>query len=460
MNKTSIVELIKKYDKPGPRYTSYPPATCFNNSFGNTDYIQSVQLSNQQQPANISFYFHIPFCPQLCHFCGCNTEIMRNKKYIDAYINALLTELEFVSGYIDKSRPVSQVHWGGGTPNSIPIKYIARIMEFLSANFKFAQNCEIAMECNPAYVTFQQVDELAAMGFNRISMGIQDFEPNVLKLINRKPSLLNINELVDCIKSKSINVNLDFVFGLPGQTPESFERTIARAITLNPERMVTFSYAHVPWVKQAQKLLEQYTIPDAMLKLKMFENAANTLRRSGYVAIGLDHFAKPGDELTKALANKQLHRNFMGYCSRENTGQVYAFGASAISQLNDCYAQNSKDTMKYIDAIAQHGTAIEKGYRMTLLDNLGQKVIESIMCNQFVDFDSVAETFQLTTSELFDQLKFDSLSIVPFESDGLVTFDEHTLQILPFGRMFMRNLAMLFDPLKSEYKTTVYSKII
>lgn len=458
MNK-ELYQLIQKYDKPGPRYTSYPPATFFNSSFDNEQFVRHVQESNYQQPQNISFYFHVPFCPQLCHFCGCNTDIMRGKSFIDNYINAIIKEFEFVTKNLDKSRSISQIHWGGGTPNSIAMKYIERVMEKVQADFSYASDCEIAMECNPAYLTYSQVDELAKMGFNRLSIGIQDFNPDVLKLINRKPSFLKEEDLINYISEKNIQVNLDFVYGLPGQTFESFAENIARAIQLAPQRIVTFSYAHVPWVKSAQKVLEQYGLPDAQQKLTIFETASELLTKAGYVSIGLDHFANPGDELSKALAHHQLHRNFMGYCSRQNTGQVYAFGATSISQLWGSYSQNIKSPEKYMEAVALKGTAIEKGYSMSQTDLLCNAVIQEIMCNQYVDLEKVASEFSISIVELSESLQFNVASLDTFIADKLIKFDNNILTILPVGKYFLRNIAMVFDPLLTG-KETHYSKTL
>ena len=459
LTSTETYSLIRKYEKPGPRYTSYPPATFFNNSFVDKDYINLVKDSNRNSPENISFYFHIPFCPQLCHFCGCNTDIMREKSFIDRYVDAIVAEFETVAQHLDKSRLISQVHWGGGTPNSVSMKFIRRVMEKIKENFNYSGNCEIAMECNPAYLTKPQKEELASIGFNRISIGIQDFDPKVLKLINRRPSLLPEEKLLDLFHEKNIKVNLDFVYGLPGQTPDSFEDTIKRAVKMQPERIVTFSYAHVPWVKSAQKVLEQYGLPDAQTKLGMFENAYKAAVDEGYEAIGLDHFAKPDDELSLALAQHQLHRNFMGYCSRESTGQVYAFGATSISQLWNAYGQNCKSPKEYIDAIKTKGTAIEKGYVMSGRDLICNQVIQEIMCNNRLDLNAIAKEKNMNISDIENILNFDPASLNPFIEDGLITFSSNVMEVKPIGRLFLRNIAMVFDPLLTG-KETNYSKTV
>ena len=315
------------------------------------------------------------------------------------------------------------------------------------------------MECNPAYLTKPQKEELASIGFNRISIGIQDFDPKVLKLINRRPSLLPEEKLLDLFHEKNIKVNLDFVYGLPGQTPDSFEDTIKRAVKMQPERIVTFSYAHVPWVKSAQKVLEQYGLPDAQTKLGMFENAYKAAVDEGYEAIGLDHFAKPDDELSLALAQHQLHRNFMGYCSRESTGQVYAFGATSISQLWNAYGQNCKSPKEYIDAIKTKGTAIEKGYVMSGRDLICNQVIQEIMCNNRLDLNAIAKEKNMNISDIENILNFDPASLNPFIEDGLITFSSNVMEVKPIGRLFLRNIAMVFDPLLTG-KETNYSKTV
>lgn len=453
-------DLIQKYNKPGPRYTSYPPATFFHTGLSINDYQQQLQISNTENPRNISFYFHVPFCPQLCHFCGCNTGIMREKTFVARYFDALKKEFENVTSFLDKSRIVTQIHWGGGTPNSVNIKYIAEVMELIHRYFTLAADCEVAMECNPAYLSYSQIDELSLAGFNRISIGIQDFNEKVLDIINRKPSKLPINDLVTYLKEKGMQVNLDFVYGLPGQSVDSFESTINQAVAAKPDRIVTFSYAHVPWVNEAQKILEQYTIPAAELKLSMFEKAYQLIVDSGYVAIGMDHFARPDDEMTLALASHTLHRNFMGYCTLKNTGQVYAFGSTAITQLDSAYFQNTKDTEGYMIDIEKYGFAVGKGYILSVRDKVCREAIQQIMCNYFIDLKAFAAGFNLSYEQLIDLLGFKAELLTPLINDGIVSWNDFELHILPEGRMFLRNVAMLFDPhhnsdIKLHYSNTI-----
>ncbi len=312
-------KIIQKYDIPGPRYTSYPPANLFNEGFSEETYINSLKQSNNSGPKGISLYVHVPFCPRLCHFCGCNTQIGNDQDYIHRYFDILLLEIERVSQYIDQDRPVIQVHWGGGTPNSVELHLIEKVMNRFRELFRFSIDSEIAIECSPAYLNLTDIDQLADMGFNRFSIGVQDFNESVLQFINRKPSKLPLESVVDHIKKKTAaKVNLDFVYGLPGQTLESYLDTLQKATDIRPDRMVTFSYAHVPWAKKNQKILEKRGIPGPELKLNMLLKGYALLVNAGYSPIGMDHFALPGDEMTKAYIDKTLHRNFQGY-AQENT---------------------------------------------------------------------------------------------------------------------------------------------
>lgn len=454
------VNILRKYNKPGPRYTSYPPATFFHDGVNRESYREMIGISNDQQPRNISVYIHIPFCRQFCHFCGCNTSRFPSGDFIDRYIDAIIKEINAVSSLLDVSRPLTQVHWGGGTPNSIDFRYIKRVMDELFRIFSPAGKAEIAMECNPAWLEPDDIDRLASIGFNRLSLGIQDFNNEVLKIVNRKPSLHPVGELLGRMKANGMaGENIDLIYGLPGQTVESFSETVMEAIRLNPARLVTFSYAHVPWVKPAQKKLEETGLPSVDDKLAMFEEAYNLLTGSGYVAIGMDHYARPGDELARALMNKTLHRNFQGYCTQETTGQVYGFGATSISQLNGGYYQNIKDGDKYIDAVMETGFAVSKGYELSRNDIIIREVINRIMCNGYMDMGEVAREFGTDAGEVKSITGFRMEKLAPFIDDGLLTFDNDILKLEPGGFMVVRNIAMEFDPLHGEGEGQ-YSKTV
>jgi oxygen-independent coproporphyrinogen III oxidase len=452
--------LLQKYNKPGPRYTSYPPANFFTTDITPAEYRDQLSASNSAHPQSISLYVHVPFCNQLCHFCGCNTQLLQGGDRIAEYFAAVNLEIVNASVLIAPGRTVTQVHWGGGTPNAVPMEYISRTMALLRQVFAFAPDAEIAMECNPAYLDEQQIESIGMMGFNRISIGVQDFDTDVLKTINREPSLLPVGQLMALLRQTGIQgINMDFVYGLPGQTVDSFCKSINTAIGLNPDRLVTFSYAHVPWVKSAQKILERLHLPTAHEKLSMLEASSQLLIQHGYASIGIDHYAKPEDELSQAQREKSLHRNFQGYCTLEKTGQVYAFGCSAISQLDGGYFQNHKSTADYIRTVTDAGFATERGYLLSRTDRIVRDIINQIMCNHYVNFQGIADSLGIASSELLQICKFDRDKMDELEADGLAVFDGCALEVLPAGYYFTRNVAMLFDPQLAESENT-YSKTI
>ncbi len=454
------LNIFKKYNKPGPRYTSYPPATFFKGGFSTEQYIEQIARSNDDQPQNISLYVHIPFCPRLCHFCGCNTGISQREEVIRRYVDAIITEIENVAKYLDKNRKVSQIHWGGGTPNSIRLDYVEEIMATLQKHFQFIEKPEIAMECHPAYLEYEDIDRLAAAGFNRLSLGVQDFDEEVLKLVNRAASKYPVKDLVHYLKEKGFRgVNLDLIYGLPGQTKESFARNIQKTIDVSPDRLATFSYAHVPWVKAAQKILEKRGLPTPDEKLQMFETGHNLLTEAGYVAIGMDHYAKADDDLTLALNNKTLRRNFQGYATSETTGQVYGFGSSSITQLWGGYVQNVKTSQQYVQEIEANGLAPDKAYLMTDNNLVVREVIAEIMCNGRMNFEEIGQQFGKTAAEVKKIVAFNPEKLKEFLQDDLVSINGNEVNVHKEGFFIVRNIAMAFDPLL-ETTDAMYSKTI
>jgi oxygen-independent coproporphyrinogen-3 oxidase len=305
--------LLDKYNQPVPRYTSYPPANFFNSQFGERDLFNAISESNVSGTRNLSIYIHIPFCSQKCSYCGCNTHITRDINLIEEYVKALEKEILLISEMVDLSRPVSQIHFGGGSPNYVHINLIDRILSVIKNTFIFIDSPEIAIECHPAELSFQSIDNYVNMGFNRFSLGIQDFNNHILNAINRRIPSINIATLVDHIRNhKGVAVNLDLIYGLPLQTLENFAFTIDSALSVRPDRLVTFSYAHLPQINANQSELEKYQMPTVSAKTELLKYAYNKITSAGYTAIGLDHFALPQDELATALNNKVLHRNFQG----------------------------------------------------------------------------------------------------------------------------------------------------
>tara|TARA_B110000879_G_scaffold822_1_gene1025 strand:+ start:7088 stop:8464 length:1377 start_codon:yes stop_codon:yes gene_type:complete len=453
-------KFLKKYNKSGPRYTSYPPATFFTSEYKNFDLKNSVILSNNENPQNISVYIHIPFCPQLCHFCGCTTETGFTKPFLHSYVDAIIKEIKLVAKDINPSRKLTQVHWGGGTPNAIAYNHIEKITNAIKESFTFTDNYEMAIECSPAYFEFKHIELLKKFGFNRISVGIQDFRQDVLDAINRKGPKLPIEDIIKKIKEEGFTgTNIDLVYGLPLQTVESFNDTIDKAIALDTDRIVTFSYAHVPTVIERQKVLEKIGFPSLEDKAKMYQNAYDKFTEAGYVAIGMDHFAKPHDEFAIALENKNLHRNFQGYCTRATTGQVYGFGASSISQLHSAYSQNEKNAAKYIKRIEKDGLAVIRGYQMTDRDKIVRQMINEVMCNYYVDVNVVAKEFGITTKNVYEAVDFSIDKFEEFIKDRLMNIEGDEIKVNEMGRLVIRNIAMKFDPLLTK-GVGIYSKTI
>ena len=439
-------QIIAKYNKPVPRYTSYPPANFFR-MMGNEEYLDAVRLSNEAKDNHLSFYFHIPFCRHLCHYCACNSYAMMDQTTVNDYINAIHQEIDLLLPDINKNRKIAQIHYGGGSPTAMDAQVIKDINDHLLSNFETIDHPEIAIECHPGYLTLDNWQSLIDAGFNRFSIGIQDFNTDVLKTVNRRPSLEKMEDVVKILRNCGAKINMDFLFGLPKQTPESFADSIAQAISLNPDRLVTFSYAHVPWLKKAQMILEKAGLPTSEDKERMLDNAARLLHQAGYKSVGMDHFTRPDDELFIAQQNKQLHRNFQGYCTRRTTAQVYAFGVTGISQLDTAYAQNTKDIREYIECVSKGELAIRKGYRLNKEEQLTREVIENMMCNYLVDWKEIARHLDVSTDELKSATEYDAGKMAEMKADGIIDFNDDKLWMTEEGSQFVRNVAAALDPL-------------
>lgn len=438
--------LIKRYNVPVPRYTSYPPANYFDRAFSSADYVRSIAESNTKSN-NISFYIHVPFCRHLCHYCGCNSYAMGSQEAVEAYMEALMCELRQMVGMLDGGRKLSQIHYGGGSPTSIPVGYLKSINDFILGAFEATENAEIAIECHPGYMDAEYIESLLECGFNRFSLGVQDFREDVLKAVNRKVSLLAMEDVVRLLRGRGASINLDFIYGLPLQSAESFADTIARAVELKPDRVVTFSYAHVPWVNPRQLALEKVGLPLANEKQRMYDLAKEVLLSAGYCAVGMDHFVLPTDELNLAQSQRALHRNFQGYCTRSTTAEVYALGATAISQLQGAYSQNTKDLKRYVELASSGCFATERGYNLSPEQQITREVITSLMCNNCVEWAVVASKFGCTVEEVKQSTTYNPKTIAQFVEDGICIESGHRLEVTPSGLMFIRNVAASLDKL-------------
>jgi len=444
-------ELLRKYDVPGPRYTSYPPAPHFHKNFAQADIPAALERSNSEGMRELSFYVHVPFCPHRCLFCGCTTEIGRPGSYVVRYFEALGHEMERTLPLLDASRPVTQVHFGGGTPNGVPAKFLRQILDRLRARFSFSPEAEVAIECDPNLLTLEKLAELADMGFNRVSYGLQDFDKKVLAAVGRGFPRIPPTELVKKAHELGMRgVNIDLIYGLPLQTPEQFRRTLEATVAASPDRVATFSYAHVPWMMPQQKALEVYRFPSPEEKVEMAISVLDILQEAGYVAIGMDHYARPDDELAQALTSHRLHRNFQGYCSRRTTGQVVAFGASGISQLESAYVQNLKESSTWIEAVERDEWAVERAYFLTPQERLRRALINRIMCEGRLDLDDlpVLPGQKLSDIEAVAAQGWESLD--DLEADGLCCREGRRLQLTPLGHLLVRVVAMRFDPMLKD----------
>lgn len=450
--------IIDKYNKPVPRYTSYPPANYFR-EFSNEEYLDAVEKSNSARDNHLSFYFHMPFCRHLCYYCACNSYAMMNPDTVKAYLKAVHKEIDILLPYINKERKIAQIHYGGGSPTAIDPAEIKKLNQHLLSNFHTIDRPEIAIECHPGYLTLDNWKQLLDCGFTRFSIGVQDFKEDVLKTVNRRPSLEKMEDIFKVLRDGGAHINLDFLYGLPGQTPNSFRDSIEKAAELRPDRLVTFSYAHVPWLKKAQLILEKAGLPSSEDKEQMFIEASKVLHSAGYKSVGLDHFVLPEDELYIALQTKQLHRNFQGYCTRRTTAQVYAFGVTGISQLDTAYAQNTKNIKEYIDTINQGQLTIRKGYTLNHQEQLTREVIESIMCNYHIDWGKLAEHLQISVKDLKAATTYNEQKMKEFAEDGIIKYNNDYLTMTSEGSPFARNVAAALDPLML-HTTKSFSKSI
>lgn len=437
------LELLKKYDVPGPRYTSYPPAPHFHEGFTQSDYVDEIVKTNYgENLPDLSLYFHIPYCDTLCYFCGCNMIVTRNRERIREYIKYIKNEIDLLRQYLNPDRKVAQLHWGGGTPTSLTPEEIDSLMKYIHQSFQFKKDAEIGCEIDPRGLTKDHLVSLRENGFNRISMGVQDFNEKVQKYVNRIQPDEMTTKVVNWVKELGFkSINLDLMYGLPFQTIQTFEETLAKTIKLSPDRLAVFNYAHVPWMKKHQALIHPEDLPSAQDKLNILKLTIEKLTSNGYVFIGMDHFAKPNDDLAIALKNKKLYRNFQGYSTHAGC-DLYAFGITSISQLKNIYAQNFKTEKDYFKAIDNETLPILKGYRLTDDDQIRRSVIMKLMCDFELNFLEIENEYKINFKEYFKN-SINALSAM--ENEGLVEVKDEKIKVSEMGRLLIRNIAMKFD---------------
>jgi len=448
------LELVKKYNVPGPRYTSYPPATHFTNEVPREVFFERIRANNQGE-RELSLYFHLPFCQTLCWFCGCTTVITADQKKSAAYLKYLERELDLMTPWLNPKRKVVQLHFGGGTPTFLLPDEIRRLGEMIHSRFSFSPAVEAGVEVDPRRLTREHLAALREAGFNRGSMGVQDNEAEVQQAVHRIQPFEMTKQAVEWMREEGFqSLNIDLIYGLPYQTPVSFARTIDQTLSLKPDRFAVFSYAHVPWLKPAQKILK--TLPSPETKLELLKLTIEKLTAEGYVYIGMDHFARAGDELAVAQRQKTLQRNFQGYSTRGGA-DIYAFGMSSISQADGFYWQNQKELPQYCAALDAGQLPLHRGYVMTDEDRLRRTTIMRLMCDLGLDYPAMSKLLGVDFKQHFAK-ELESLD--DLEADGLLVKTPEALVINDMGRLLIRIIAMRFDAYAATRKENRFSKTI
>jgi oxygen-independent coproporphyrinogen-3 oxidase len=450
---------FRKYDRPGPRYTSYPTAPQFNENFKAEQFLEEIIKTNYgENLPDLSLYFHLPYCDTLCYFCGCNMIITRNRSRVNDYISYLKKEMDLLRSYLLTDRKVSQLHWGGGTPTHLNPDEIADLASFINLSFNFKDNPENSCEIDPRGLTKEHLQSLRNNGFNRISMGVQDFNEKVQKYVNRIQPEDMTRQTVQWIRELGFkSINLDLIYGLPFQTVDSFAETVEKIIDISPDRIAVFNYAHVPWMKKHMALIHQEDLPAPEIKLDILKTTIEQLTGAGYVFIGMDHFAKPEDDLSIALKEKKLYRNFQGYSTNADA-DLYAFGITGISQLQNVYSQNYKTERGYYKLLDEETLPTAKGYQLTEDDRIRRFVIMKLMCDFELNFPQVEEKFKINFKDYFSR----GLSnLKEMDTDNLVEISEGGLMVKDMGRLLIRNIAMNFDGfIERKEDTAKYSRTV
>ncbi|VDR30685.1 Oxygen-independent coproporphyrinogen-III oxidase [Raoultella terrigena] len=446
--------LIQKYNYSGPRYTSYPTALEFSPEFGAAEFDEAVARYPQRP---LSLYVHIPFCHKLCYFCGCNKIVTRQQHKADQYLDVLEQEIIHRAPLFIE-RQVHQVHWGGGTPTYLNKEQISRLMNLLRTHFNFIADAEISIEVDPREIELDVLDHLRAEGFNRLSMGVQDFNKEVQRLVNREQDEDFIFALLNHARDIGFtSTNIDLIYGLPKQTPESFAFTLQKVAELSPDRLSVFNYAHLPTLFAAQRKIKDADLPTAEQKLDILQETIGSLTDAGYQFIGMDHFARPDDELAIAQREGVLHRNFQGYTTQGDT-DLLGMGVSAISMIGDCYAQNQKELKHYYQQVDETGNALWRGITLTRDDCIRRDVIKSLICNFRLDFAAVTAQWDIDCQHYFAE---DLQLLAPLAKDGLVDVGEKGIQVTPKGRLLIRNVCMCFDTyLRQKARMQQFSRVI
>ncbi|RMF83015.1 MAG: oxygen-independent coproporphyrinogen III oxidase [Nitrospirae bacterium] len=436
-------EMLARYDQAGPRYTSYPTAPQWTEAFGAAEFRAEIERTNAlPDPPPLALYVHIPFCESMCYYCGCNIIISGDTAHADPYAAHLFREAEWYAELMAPGRPVVQWHIGGGSPTFMRPDQLDRLLKGFRERFPFSPEAELSIEVDPRITSTDHLDVLKENGFNRISMGIQDFDPEVQRTVNRIQPFEMTRDFIEACRARGFHhLNVDLIYGLPKQTPESFVPTVEKIIELDPTRIALFNYAHVPWMRPFQRRFDEADLPKGEQKVTILTNTIEQFTAAGYRYIGMDHFAKPDDELSLAQEDGTLHRNFMGYTTKANT-HLYGIGVSSISEVGDCYAQNTRKLSAYTRKVEAGEWPTMRGILLTEDDKLRKRVISDLLVNLVVDKAKVEQDFGID----FDRYFADALEkLKQPEADGLIELGDTHLRVTELGRVFIRNLAMPFD---------------
>ncbi|BAS57449.1 coproporphyrinogen III oxidase [Leptolyngbya boryana NIES-2135] len=452
--------LLNQYNLPLPRYTSYPPATELSPDFDPHFFDRAIDLGNHKKTP-LSLYCHIPFCETPCYFCGCNTIITQRREVAEPYLGYLARQIRQVAQSVSSDRQVHQLHWGGGTPNYLDLQQVEFLWNRFHRYFRFDATAELSIEINPRYVDRHYIHSLRQLGFNRISFGIQDFNPEVQVAINRVQPEAMLFDVMDWIREAGFeSVNVDLIYGLPFQTSATFQQTVEKTLALNPDRIAVFNFAYIPWLKPVQKRMPESALPSTVEKFKILQNTIAQLTQSNYVFIGMDHFAKPNDELAIAQQAGQLHRNFQGYTTKPES-DLLGFGITSISMLQDVYIQNHKRLRDFYTAIDASELPIEKGVLLSQDDLIRRTVIMELMCQFQLSAADLEAKYHLGFDQDFNDYFADELSrLDALEADGLLKRWSDGIEITPVGRLLIRNIAAVFDTYLGDRKAQTFSKSI
>jgi oxygen-independent coproporphyrinogen-3 oxidase len=447
-------ELIRRFDALGPRYTSYPTADRFNDKFDERSYIKYLE---EPSSVPLSIYVHLPFCASICYYCGCNKIITKDHGRSAKYLRYLDKEMAMVASHLHGERKVVQLHLGGGTPTFLSDEELHELMSMLRKHFDFASDAELAIEIDPRTVNNTMLSMLAGLGFNRTSLGVQDFDPEVQKAVNRIQPVEMVEHAITASRAANfVSVNFDLIYGLPKQNLESFSHTLDTVIHLSPDRIALYNYAHLPARFKPQRRINEEDLPHAEERLQIFLMSLRRLLDAGYVYIGLDHFAKPDDELTKAQASKTLHRNFQGYTTRAECDLI-GLGLSSIGKVGRSYSQSVRTLEGYYEKLDANQLPIEKGFELNMDDVLRRQIIMNFMCSEPIDFAKINKIYHIDIIEYF---KIELTSLQQFQEAGLINVDTNAIAVTPKGRMFVRAVGMVFDKYLQQATTAQYSKLI